>query len=110
MPGDGLSSNAAVRLIFRDRIRALGLSFSTVDHISGLTPGYVAKVLAEPPAREMGTMAMWSIAGAIGIAFVPVVDPEQEARVQARWIQRKRPADPAPGCVAPCQTLGHDPV
>jgi len=98
MLGDVVRSNAAVRRVFRDCIRDLGLAYSTVDEIAGLGQGYTQKVLSEPPAREMGTKAMWLIAGALGICFVPLVDHQQAALVRGRWIKRQRQC--APECVA----------
>ena len=101
MLGDGVCSNAAVRRVFRDRIQALGITYATVDGIAGLADGYTAKVLSEPPAREMGTDAMWSIAGALGIWFVPIVDHERTRAVQGRWVKRQRAkaSNHAPECV-----------
>jgi hypothetical protein len=108
MLGDGVCSNAAVRRVFRDRIHALGVTYSTVDGIAGLADGYAAKVLSEPPAREMGTDAMWALAGALGIWFVPIVDHERTKAVRGRWVKRQRAptSNPAPECVVADRHLG----
>jgi hypothetical protein len=58
--------------VFRDRVRALGITYAAVDAIAGLADGYTAKVLSNPPQNDMGTKAMVLIAGALGICFVPI--------------------------------------
>jgi hypothetical protein len=100
MLGDGVCSNEAVIRVFRARVRALGLTYETVDAISGLTRGYTQKLLSEPPAADMGLDAMWAIAGALGIGFVPIVDHRQVALVEGRWVKRKRAAYSALECVS----------
>jgi hypothetical protein len=104
MLGDVVCSNSAVRQVFRERIRALGITYDTADAIAGLTRGYTQKCLSEPPAREMGTTAMWLIAGALGICFVPIVDHQQSSLVKARWTRRQR--SHAPECVSSGSEFG----
>lgn len=74
---------------FRARIRVLGLTFETVDHVAGLAPGYTAKLMCG--MKRPGPVAIQALCGALAIGFVPVVDEEQAAKVQARWAPRKRP-------------------
>ena len=102
MLGDAVRSMRDIVQVFRDRIRALGITYATVDSIAGLADGYTAKVLSEPPQKAIGGKAMVLIAGALGICFVPIVDHQQAALVQGRWTQRKRILSdkPAPKCVA----------
>jgi hypothetical protein len=101
MLGDVVRSMPDIAQVFRERIRALGITYATVDTIAGLADGYCAKVLSEPPQKAMGAKAMVLIAGALGIAFVPVIDHEQTKAVRARWVKRERAAAyPAPQCVA----------
>jgi hypothetical protein len=90
--------------VFRDRVRALGITYAAVDAIAGLADGYTAKVLSNPPQNDMGTKAMVLIAGALGICFVPIIDHQQSALVQGRWTKRRR--KPAKECVVPSPEVG----
>jgi hypothetical protein len=82
--------------VFRDRIRTLGINCATVDAIAGVADGLTAKVLSEPPQKAMGAKTMVLIAGALGIAFVPIVDHQQAALVRGRWAKRQRMPAPKP--------------
>lgn len=90
MLGDAVRSMPDIAQVFRDRMRELEITFATLDAISGLTDGYCAKVLSDPPAKQMGSRSMVLIAGALGIAFVPIVDHRQTALVKDRWTKRQR--------------------
>jgi hypothetical protein len=111
MLGDAVRSMPDIVQVFRDRIRALGITYATVDSIAGLADGYTAKVLSEPPQKAIGGKAMVLIAGALGICFVPIVDHQQAARVQGRWVKRKRTSTdkPALQCVAGSAMSGDAP-
>jgi hypothetical protein len=76
---------------YRRRIAELGLTYATVDAISGLPDGYTAKLLSPKPGKNMSRNAIELLNGALAIGFVVTVDPEQEQRVCRRWVKRKRP-------------------
>jgi hypothetical protein len=78
---------------YRGRIRQLGIAYSTVDAISGLPDRYTAKLMAPIPMKGLGEKAIEGLNGALGIAFVPIIDPEQVKRVEGRWVKRKRQPD-----------------
>jgi hypothetical protein len=90
MLGDVVRSMPDIAQVFRDRIRELGICYATVDAIAGVADGWTAKVLSEPPQKVMGAKSMVLIAGALGIAFVPVVDHQQAVLVKDRWTKRRR--------------------
>lgn len=64
----------------RRRREQLAMSFEELDDIAGLTPGYSAKLLADPPIRGFGPMSMWCLAGALGVAFALVEDKQRRVR------------------------------
>lgn len=64
----------------RQRREQLAMSFEELDDIAGLTPGYSAKLLADPPIRGFGPMSMWCLAGALGVAFALVEDKQRRVR------------------------------
>src|SRR5258706_15819160 len=74
---------------YQARIQELQLTYATVDAISGLPDGYTAKLMAK--MKGLGEKAIEGLNGALGVGFVVAVDPEQCARVKARWVERKRP-------------------
>lgn len=74
---------------FKRRIRELGITFETCDHLSGLPSGYTAKIMAG--MKRPGPIAIQALCGALAIGFVAVVDEDQAARVRDRWVARKRP-------------------
>ena len=76
---------------FRRRIRELGITHETVDHLAGLPSGCTSKLMCDPPMKNPGPIAIKALCGALAIGFVPVVDEDQAARVRARWTPRKRP-------------------
>jgi hypothetical protein len=75
----------------RKRRDELNISHETIDAIAGFSAGYTSKLLAPEPMKNLGNMSFEGLFGALGIAFVVVSDPEQAAKVSARWQPRKRP-------------------
>lgn len=78
---------------YRQRIRELNITFATVDAISGLPDGYTAKLMGPHPIKGLGEKAIEGLNGALGIGFAVTEDPEQIARVNGRWVKRKRAVD-----------------
>ncbi|MET4345513.1 hypothetical protein ABIC07_005015 [Bradyrhizobium sp. RT9a] len=111
MLGDAVRSMPDIVQVFRERIRALGITYATVDSIAGIADGLTAKMLSEPPQKAMGARTMVLIAGALGICFVPIVDHQQAALVQGRWTKRRRTTSdkPALQCVAGSAVRGDAP-
>ena len=87
--GDAVRDMPGIVEVFRDRIRALGITHATVDALSGLPDGYTGKLLCG--MKQPGPIAIQALCGALAIAFVPVIDESQVARVRSRWAPRKRP-------------------
>lgn len=83
-----LRSQADMLDAYRDRIRELGLAHATVDSISGLPDGYTGKLMCG--MKNPGPKAHELLCGALGIAFVVQVDQEAAAKVESRWVKRKR--------------------
>jgi hypothetical protein len=78
-----------------DAIRArrdeLNISHETIDNIAGFQAGYTSKLLCTPPMKNPGPMSLGALLGALGMALMPVPDPEMIAKVEDRWEPRKRP-------------------
>lgn len=75
----------------RDRRDQLNVSHETLDSISGLQSGYVSKLLAPTPIKNLGVMSFGSLLGALGLAVIVIEDPQAVARVRHLWQPRKRP-------------------
>lgn len=76
--------------VLRNAVTARGITFSTIDEVSGLQSGYSAKLLAPVPTKHLGPMSLGSLLGAIGVQLVAVADDAQMARVHGRHEKRKR--------------------
>jgi hypothetical protein len=68
----------------RMRRDQLAVTHAVLDDVSGLQIGYVSKMLADPPVKNMGIMAMGPLLGALGVQLLMVEDPEAFARVRGR--------------------------
>jgi hypothetical protein len=68
----------------RARADQLNVSRVTIDHVSGLTPGYAAKLLALPPIKTVGRASFGPILGALGLAIQLVEDLDAMRRIAAR--------------------------
>ena len=79
-----------LRVLFRQRIASLGITFETTDTIAGLPAGYTAKLLGPEPMRRFGPVALEALMGATGIKLLAVEDAEALARVKGRYVQRQR--------------------
>lgn len=75
--------------MYRRRIRELGITYATVDSISGLPDGYTAKLMSPKPMKRLGEKAIEGLNGALGIAFVAAVDAQQVRLVRGRWTKRR---------------------
>lgn len=98
-----VSTREQLLQVLRDRRDELNIAHTTIDAISGLPEGYVSKVLAPRPMRNIGPTSLRALLGALalGIARVVIVeDEEQAAKVRSRWTPRKRPPTAPPVCVA----------
>ena len=69
-----ISNSEDLRRVFRARAEELNLSRNTLDEIAGLPAGYCAKLLADPPVRDIGPTSLWPLLGALGLAFAAIED------------------------------------
>jgi hypothetical protein len=65
------------------------ISYTTLESIAGVTDGYVGKLMAHQPMKNLGYQSTGDLLGALGKMLVMIDDPEQIARVKARWKKRK---------------------
>jgi hypothetical protein len=76
------------------------ISRETIDDISGLQPGYSAKLLAPVPKKALGRVSMGPLFGSLGLLLVVCEDPRQLARVSARYVRRdEKSAHAAEDCM-----------
>ena len=80
----------------RARRDQLQLTHERLDDLSGLPSGYIGKLLAPVPIKNLGWLSFGLVLDSMGCALVLVEDPEQVQRVKSRWIPRERPRNAAP--------------
>jgi hypothetical protein len=86
-----IRSQAELLDAIRARRDELNISHETIDNIAGFQAGYTSKLLCTPPMKNPGPMSLGALLGALGMALMPVPDPEMIAKVEDRWEPRKRP-------------------
>src|SRR3954453_22826872 len=91
---------------FRDRRDELDVGHEVLCEIGGLQSGYVSKLLAPQPMKNLGPVSFGALLGGLGLAVIVVEDPAAVARVRGRWVKRKRHAPVR--CVANDQQLRLD--
>lgn len=74
----------------RARKEAIDISNELLDHLAGLQPGYVSKVLAPTRIKGLGPISLPALLGALGVALVLVEDTAAIERVKDLWQKRKR--------------------
>ena len=78
----------------RERRDELNITHQRIDTIAGLADGYTSKLLAPTPIKGFGERSLKSVLRALALRIAVVIieeDPEQRARMERRWVQRKRP-------------------
>lgn len=61
------------------------ISYETIEQITGMASGSVAKYLAPAPVKNLGPLSTFEIAAALGKALVVVDDPERIAKYAGQW-------------------------
>ena len=95
-PGEAPDPIAAVRtaddlrVMFRNRIVSLGITYETADEIAGLPAGYTAKLLGPTPLRRFGAISIEALLGATATKLLAVEDAEALARVKGLYVRRQR--------------------
>jgi hypothetical protein len=72
------------------RADAIGLSREVIDQLSGLPSGYAAKLLSLAPAKGIGTLSVFLLAGAVGYSIALVEDPDALAKAKRYARQRQK--------------------
>lgn len=76
--------------MLRARIDEKGITREIVDEVSGLQPGYVAKLLAPKPLKSIGLASMGPVLQTLGIKFLVVEDDEALRKYAHRLTPRRR--------------------
>lgn len=72
----------------RERAEQLDISREAIDEMAGLPKGYAAKLLCEPPVKQVGPVSLFPLAGALGLAVAFIEDEQRKARI-SRATKRK---------------------
>jgi hypothetical protein len=78
-------------VVARARMTELLITYETLDAVSGVQPGYAAKLLCPGRLKTFGPMSFCAIMGALGIKLIAVEDLEAVARLRHRWTPRQAP-------------------
>lgn len=73
----------------RARIAECGITYDTLDFLAGLTRGHANKLLGPTPSKGIGKVSFGCILSALALKITIEPDPEQEAKMRARWIPRQ---------------------
>ena len=86
---------AELHYVLRKRVADLGVSFETIDAISGVQDRYTAKLLGpRPPQGSMrvyGALTLDFMLSVLGLQLVIVEDPEALAKVARRLVPSRTP-------------------
>lgn len=85
----------------RARRDELQITHATIEDIGLLPDGYVSKVLAEKPIKNIGPKALEGLLDGLGVVLV--LAPQPSARALSKWVKRKRPLKPALSITASIQ-------
>jgi hypothetical protein len=70
--------------IMRERAHELKLSRNAIDAISGLQPGYAAKLLSPRPIKKLGALSISLVLPVLGIKLVVMLDQQKTHDLQGR--------------------------
>jgi hypothetical protein len=74
----------------RSWIAQVGISYETAEHIAGIQPGYLAKLISGTPVRSFSRLSLGSVLGALCLRMQLVIDEERLQRMQGRYSIRKK--------------------
>lgn len=79
-----------LRRWLRERADELNLSRETIDDLAKLPDGYTAKLLSDPPMREIGPTSLFPLLDALGLAVALVENERAMVRVRKAPTRRFR--------------------
>jgi hypothetical protein len=80
----------------RARRDELQITHATIEDIGLLPDGYVSKVLADKPIKNIGPKALEGLLDGLGVVLVLAPNPNLQERVTSKWVKRKRPLKVSP--------------
>jgi hypothetical protein len=80
---------AGLQRIMRERKDQLGISNNCLDELAGLSDGYANKLMARPPAKNLGTLTFDLLLQALGLKLIVVEDLETMQRYASQLVQRQ---------------------
>jgi hypothetical protein len=84
------------------RMDELGITYETLDALSGVTDRYSQKILGSRPIKRLGPISLPAILGSLGMKLVAVEDSAALDRIRHRLAPRKgRPRTAARQCELP---------
>jgi hypothetical protein len=71
-----------LQLALRARAEQLQLARYTIDGIAGLAEGHSAKLLTDPPKKNLGPVSIFSLIAALGLSMALIEDQTRMERIQ----------------------------
>jgi hypothetical protein len=94
-----LSTSDDVVAAIRERMTTIGVSYGTVEHLSGIGENSISKYLSSVRSRELTIASLLRITEVLGLRLALVVDEELVRKMQPEWgsrdakrIHARRPA------------------
>jgi general stress protein YciG len=84
-----INSFSDLHSVLRARAEQLNMSRETIDHLTGLQPGYSSKLLAPRPIRKLSDFALGLLLPVLGIKLCLVECPQRMARIAKHIGTRK---------------------
>jgi hypothetical protein len=84
-----IGDDAALLGAIRQRIDELGITHQTLEAISGVTDGYVSKVLGNPPQKRIQLYTVLLLIEALGLEIRLFERPDLVERYRHRYVKRK---------------------
>jgi hypothetical protein len=87
-----VASYSDLHRLLRGRANELGLSRESLDAVSGLQPGYSAKLLSPRPQKRLGVTSLPLLLEALAVRLILVADDEKAADLHKRITLHPRKA------------------
>jgi hypothetical protein len=78
----------ALQRVLRQRAEDLKISRETLDALAGISEGHSAKMLTDPPRKNMGILTFGLLLRALGLQLVVIEDDEQMRKLASRIVRR----------------------
>jgi hypothetical protein len=84
-----IGDDAELLAAIRQRIDELGITHQTLEAISGVTDGYISKVVGSPPQKRISIYTVLLLIEALGLEVRLFERPDLVERYRHRYVKRK---------------------